>query len=205
VGWAFLAPLAILAAVVLLILPGPRAAVGSWMARIRLGRLDVVVAPEPTLRPVLAASIESYASVADAERAVGFHVLAPGYLPPGVELVGMQSVSYEQLPIWLQPLYVESIYRVEPGKPTQADARLRQFSARQTPDVEVGAIEYQSEDIRATRPLTLANGAAAVLLEFRQPDPPLRELIWEQDGMTFELWSAAWSEEDLIRVAESLR
>ena len=49
------------------------------------------------------------------------------------------------------------------------------------------------------------HGAPAVLLEFRHSDPPLRELIWEHDGMTLELWSATLSEDEIVRVAESVR
>ena len=201
----FLAPFAVLAVALLVLLPGPRAAVGNWMARIRLGRVDLVLAPEPTPRSVLVASSQDFASLGEAEQAAGFHVLAPAYLPAGYDLTAVQSVSYEQLPVWMRPLYVESTYRPERAKPEQVYALLRQFNARQAGGVQIGEIEYQSQDIRSTRALTLAHGAPAVLLEFRQPDPSLRELIWEHDGMTLELWSATLSEDELVRVAESLR
>ncbi len=201
----FLAPFAILAVALLLLLPGPRTAVGNWMARIRLGRVDLVLAPEPTPRSVLVASSQHFASLGEAEQAAGFHVLAPAYLPAGYDLTGVQSVSYEQLPVWMRPLYVESTYRPERAKPEQVYALLRQFNARQAGGVQIGEIEYQSQDIRSTRALTLSHGAPAVLLEFRQPDPSLRELIWEHDGMTLELWSATLSEDDLVHVAELLR
>ncbi len=201
----FLVPFAVLALALLVLLPGPRAAVGNWMARIRLGRVDLVLAPEPTPRSVLVASSQDFASLGAAEQAAGFHVLAPAYLPAGYDLTGVQSVSYEQLPVWMRPLYVESTYRPERAKPEQVYVLLRQFNARQAGGVQVGEIEYQSQDIRSTRALTLTHGAPAVLLEFRQSDPPLRELIWEHDGMTLELWSATLSEDEIVRVAESVR
>lgn len=201
----FLAPLAALAVVLLMLLPGPRAAVGNWMARIGLGRVDLVLAPEPTPRSALVASSKGFASLGEAEQAAGFHVLAPGYLPAGYDLTTVQSVSYESLPVWMRPLYVESTYRPEHTKPEQVYVVLRQFNARQAGGVQIGEIEYQSQDIRSTRALTLAQGAPAVLLQFRHPDPSLRELIWERDGMTLELWSATLSEDELIHIAESLR
>lgn len=201
----FLAPFAVLAVALLLLLPGPRAALGNWMARIRLGRVDLVLAPDPTPRSALVASSQDFASLGEAEHAAGFHVLAPAYLPAGYDLTAVQSVSYEQLPVWMQPLYVESTYRPERTRPEQVYALLRQFNARQAGGVQVGEIEYQSQDIRSTRALTLNHGAPAVLLEFRQSDPPLRELIWEHDGMTLELWSATLSDDELVRIAESLR
>ena len=201
----FLVSFAVLALALLVLLPGPRAAVGNWMARIRLGRVDLVLAPEPTHRSVLVASSQDFASVADAERAAGFHVLAPAYLPAGYDLTTVQSVSYDQLPVWMRPLYVESTYRPERTGPEQVYVQLRQFNARQAGGVQVGEIEYQSQDIRSTRALTLTHGAPAVLLEFRHSEPPLRELIWEHDGMTLELWSATLSEDELVRVAESVR
>ncbi len=201
----FIVPFAVLALALLVLLPGPRAVVGNWMARIRLGRVDLVLAPEPTPRSVLVASSQDFASLGAAEQAAGFHVLAPAYLPAGYDLAGVQSVSYEQLPLWMRPLYVESTYRPERVKPEQVYVLLRQFNARQAGGVQVGEIEYQSQDIRSTRPLTLTHGAPAVLLEFRHSEPPLRELIWEHDGMTLELWSATLSEDELVRVAESVR
>lgn len=201
----FLVPFAVLALALIVLLPGPRAVVGNWMARIQLGRVDLVLAPEPTPRSVLVASSQDFTSLGAAEQAAGFHVLAPAYLPAGYDLAGVQSVSYEQLPMWMRPLYIESTYRPERAKPEQVYALLRQFNARQAGGVQVGEIEYQSQDIRNTRALTLSHGAPAVLLEFRQADPPLRELIWEHDGMTLELWSATLPEDELVRMAESVR
>ena len=201
----FLVPFAVLALALLVLLPGPRAAVGNWMTRIRLGRVDLVLAPEPTPRSVLVASSQDFASLGAAEQAAGFHVLAPAYLPAGYDLTTVQSVSYEQLPVWMRPLYVESTYRPEHARPEQVHVVLRQFNARQAGGVQVGEIEYQSQDILSTRSLTLPHGAPAVLLEFRHSDPLLRELIWEHDGMTLELWSATLSEDEIMRVAESMR
>ena len=203
--WGLLAPLAVVLVLLLALLPGPRAAVGNWMARIRLGKLDLVLAPEPTARPTLVANTLDFGSLDEAENVVGFHLLSPGVVPAGFELTGIQSVSYDQLPAWLQPLYVESVYRSSGGEPDQDAARLRQYNARQAGGVQIGEIEYQSEDVQAARRLTLAQGAPAVLLVFRDRTPPLRELVWEHDGMTFELWSAVWTEDEMIRVAESLK
>jgi hypothetical protein len=200
----WLAPAAALLLLLVLVLPGPRAAVGNWMARFRLGQVDVVVAPEATERPALAAQPRTFADLAAAQQATDFPLLAPGQLPAGFYLDGVTSVAYDQLPAWLQPLYVEASYRPLDAPPGPVYMLLRQYNAHVAGNVSLDQIEFQSADVRSTREIVLGDGAVAVLLEFRTGDPVLRKLIWQYDGMTFDLSSQVLSSEELVRIAQSL-
>lgn len=200
----WLAPAAVLLLLVVLVLPGPRAAVGNWMARFRLGQVDVVVAPEVTVRPALAARPQSFADLAAAQQATDFPLLAPGYLPAGYQPATVTSVAYDQLPAWLQPLYVEASYRPLDAPAGPIYALLRQYNAQTAGNVSLDQIEFQSAEVRSSHEVVLDDGAVAVLLEFRTGDPALKELIWQHDGMTFELRSQVLSNEELVRIAQSL-
>jgi hypothetical protein len=206
----WLAPVAALLLIVVLVLPGPRQVLGNWMARFRLENVQVVVAPEQTVRPELAARRQVYDSLAEAADAAGIHLYQPGFLPADYGLASVLSVSYDALPLWLQPLYVESSYR-----PSQADenvnyyAVVRQFNARRSGPGGIDEIEYQSEAVQTAREILLNDGRhPAVLMEFkdssRDDQPVLRELIWEQEGITFELWSEKLSLEEMTLIAESM-
>ena len=205
----WLAPLAALALFALLVLPGPRAALGNWMARLRLRDVDVVVIPEAQDRPVQLVERQTFATLAEAEADAGFHLIAPAALPAGSHLIDVAAVSYEQLPSWLRPLYVESRYQQPDAQPDVYFLVLRQYNASRPDDIHVDAIEYQSEDVSEIRELALADGNRAVLLVFRASSAhsqyELKELIWEANGMTFELWSEFLPTEELTRIAESMR
>jgi hypothetical protein len=200
----WLAPAAALLLLVLLVLPGPRAAVGNWMARFRLGQVAVVVAPEATQRPALTARSQSFTDLAAAQQATDFPLLAPGYLPAGYQLDTVTSVVYDQLPAWLQPLYVETSYRPLDAPAGPIYALLRQYNAQTAGNASLDQIEFLSDEVRSSREIVLDDGAVAVLIEFRTGDPALKELIWQHDGMTFDLGSQVLSGEELVRIAESL-
>jgi hypothetical protein len=200
----WLAPAAALLLLLVLVVPGPRAAVGNWMARFRLGQVDVVVAPEATERPALAARPQSFADLAAAQQATDFPLLAPGQLPDGYHLEMVTSVAYDQLPAWLQPLYVETSYRPLDAPPGPIYMLLRQYNAHVAGNVSLDQIEFQSAEVRSTREIALGDGTVAVLLEFRTGDPVLKKLIWQHDGMTFDLSSEVLSGEELARIAQSL-
>lgn len=208
-GLRLLAPLAALLLLVVLVLPGPRQALSSWVARFRVGDLQVAVVSDATPLPSLAAQRERYATLAAAARASGMDLREPGYLPAGYTLAGVEAVSYQGLPVWMQPLYVEATYR-------PADARadlttyavLRQFNSTRGRDIRVGQIEFASESVRMAEDVTLANGHQAVLVAFEadegSDDVRMRQLIWSQEDLTLELWSATLPVEEMLRVAASL-
>lgn len=208
-GWQWLAPVAALLLLVVLVLPGPRQALGNWMARFRVGGVEVAVAPEETARPQLAGRSQVYASLADAEGDAGFALLRPAYLPAGYSLDTVVAVSFDGLPVWMRPLYVEAAYRPADARP-EVDyyATLRQFNAGRTGAIQVGQIEFQSEAVRTAQDITLPNGLPAVLIEFDsdqgRDDVVLRQLIWEQDNMTLELWSQVLPMAEMLRIAASL-
>lgn len=209
-GWRWLAPAAALLLVILLVLPGPRQALGNWMARFRVGAVEVAVEPEETVRPQLAGSSQVYASLAEAEAAAGFALLKPAYLPTGYSLHTVETISFAGLPLWMQPLYVEADYRPAGARPdVDYYAVLRQFNTGRPGQIRVGQIEFQSEAVQNAVAVTLPNGLPAVLVEFDsdqgRDDVLLRQLIWEQDNMTLELWSQVLPVEEMLHIAASLQ
>lgn len=205
-----LAPLAAILLIAVLVLPGPRQALATWVARFQLGRVHVAVVSDETTRPALDAESQHFASLADAEAAAGFDLLEPAYLPAGYGLFGVEAVYYAALPAWLQPLYVEASYRPAAASPeVRYYAVLREFNASQAGGVKVGEIEFQSETVRDASDVALPGSRPAVLLEFEAASGDdrtlLRQLIWEQEGLTLELWSEALPAEEMLRIAASLR
>lgn len=208
-GWRWLAPAAAALLVILLVLPGPRQALGNWMARFRLDAVEVAVTPEETVRPQLVGNSQAYVSLAEAESDIGLALLKPAYLPSGYGVAGVQAVSFEGLPVWMQPLYVEVTYGPPDASPDVSYyAALRQFNAGRAGAIRVGQIEFQSEAVRTALDITLPNGLAAVLVEFDsdqgRDDVLLRQVIWEQDNMTLELWSQVLPVAEMLRIAASL-
>ncbi|MEZ4767103.1 MAG: hypothetical protein R2844_01590 [Caldilineales bacterium] len=196
------APVAAAILLVVLVLPGPRMALSNWMGSIQLGSVDVVVSPDPAVRPVLSDQHQLYDSLEAAAEATGLALAAPASLPSGYAPDRYEAVSFAELPVWMQPLFVESRF-VSADDPSEY-LLLRQYNASRSDQSQLGQVEFQSKDVDETRQLTMSDGTPAVLLVIGQSDPPLQELIWQQDGVTFELWSNALPVDDLQRVAESV-
>jgi hypothetical protein len=208
-GLRLLAPLAALLLLVVFVLPGPRQALSSWVARFRVGDLQVAVVPDATPLPSLAARRERHATLAAAAQALGMDLQEPGYLPAGYTLEVVDAVFYEGLPVWMQPLYVEATYRPA-GAPSDLTtyAVLRQFNSTRGRDIRVGQIEFASESVRTAEDVTLPDGHQAVLVAFEadagSDDVRMRQLIWSQEDLTLELWSAVLPVEEMLRIAASL-
>lgn len=206
----WLLPVAGALLVILLVLPGPRQVLGDWMARFSVGDVQVVVSPEVTSRPVLASREDQFDSLADAAQAAGYALLEPAYLPPGYHLSGVTSVSFDQLPVWMQPLFVEASYRPDDAQTHIGYyAVLREYTTARSGQTGLDAIEFQAEAVHAASDVVLGNGQRGVLLEF-EPDEGddrvvLRQIIWEQDGMTLELWSQVLPPDEMMRIAESVQ
>lgn len=201
----WLAPIAAVILLVVLVLPGPRMALANWMASFRLGGVDVVVSPEPTERTALTDQHQVFESLAAAQQSTGMTLAAPGYLPTGYSFSGAEAISFEELPVWMRPLFVESRYEQAAGESTGPYLLLRQYNASQTSQSQLGELEYQSEDVGDVQQVTLSDGTPAVLLVLGQNKQPLHELIWQRGGVTFELWSNALTAGELQRVAESVK
>ncbi|MEA3334393.1 MAG: hypothetical protein U9R25_00670 [Chloroflexota bacterium] len=202
----WLAPVAALLLVIVLVLPGPRQALGNWMARFSLGSVDVAVAPEETVRPALAATEMAFDTLAAAEERSGFELRAPSFLPHGYRLTGVDMVTYGALPLSLQPLYVESRYEPDyPAGDVGFYAVLRQFNGRLPSGDSPSRIEFQSQDVHSVNEIVIGEGLPAVMLEVGPPSQVLRQLVWQHDGVTLELWSQVLTQEEMLRIAESLQ
>lgn len=199
----WLAPIAAVILLVVLVLPGPRMALSNWMGSIKVGSVDVVVSPDPAVRPALTDQHQRFDSLAAAADSTGMALYAPAYLPQGYASAGFEAISFDELPVWMQPLFVESRFVLDSDSGNYL--LLRQYNASRSDQAQLGQVEFQSKDVDATRQLTLDDGTQAVLLAIGQSDPPLQELIWQRDGVTFELWSNALSPVEMQRVAESVK
>lgn len=206
----WLAPAAFLFLLVLFAFPGPRQALGDWVASFQVGEVQVSVVTEATSRPALAAARQRFDGLKEAADATGFELLQPGYLPPGYAVSSVEAVTFDELPVWMRPLYIEVRYQPADARPEIGYyAVLREFNTASTNQSRVSEIQLLSESVHSVQDLQLAQGAAGVLIEFEpaQGDDRvvIRELIWERDGLTFELWSQVLAPEEMVRIAESLQ
>ena len=199
----WLAPVAAALLLVIVMLPGPRTALGNWMARLSVGTVDVSVAPEEVVRPALAEHSQSYASQAEATSATGIALQTPAFLPEGFVPVTVTALSFDGLPQWLSPLFVETRFEPAGEQPAGAYLLLRQYNASQAGDTSLGELEYQSEDVDAAEEVALTGGEPAVLLHF--DSGTLLELVWQRDGITFELWGDGVAAAELLETAGSVQ
>ena len=209
-GW-LLAPAAALLVLALLLLPGARQAVATWMASFRLGDILVSVRPEPLpTRPQLTGTAMHFTDLAQAEAAAGFDLVEPTYLPAGYVLTDLEAVSHAQLPASLRPLYVQTSYRPDAGLDhVLYYLVLRVYNANRSDDVRIGEIEVGSETVRRASDITLPDGSPGVLVEFEGDKADgqvvLRQVIWQHNGLTLELWSQVLPVDELLRIASSVR
>lgn len=206
-----LAPAAALLVLALLLLPGPRRAIATWMASFRLGDIFVSIRPEPlATRPQLTGATVHFADIAQAEAAIGVDLVEPAYLPAGYVLTDLEAVSHAQLPASLRPLYVQTSYRPGAGSDhVLYYLTLREYNPNRTDDMRIGEIEVESETVRQASDITLPDGSPGVLVEFEASEGDgrivLRQVIWQHSGLTLELWSQILPADELLRIASSVR
>lgn len=140
---------------------------------------------------------EEYSTISKAQALVDFPIQAPGYLPPGFRLEGVQVLGLSAVAL---------NYRRDPdgGRYRAELVGILQYRPKEEKQnfFEIG--EGTSEEI-------ILNGKPAILVAGRGWARGVRwqrsegyGVIWEEEDLVFSIWSTL-SREETLRVAESVR
>ena len=205
-AWVLGGLAALLLAVVLLT-PFGRTALASFMAVFSLGRTEVHITPSD-LTSTAAAVAESTAVVANltleqAQAQVSFAIPQPADLPPGYRLSAVHSYTYPDLPAWIpQPFCIELVY--DDGQGHQAALRLYPIALGDR--ASISRLNLEATPIQDVRDVDV-NGQPGVLLRLGAQGGATvwQELVWEQGDLILALSAASLTEDELMRIAGSVR
>lgn len=204
-AWAGVGLVAVLL-VVMLLTPLGQTAVAGLMAVFDLGHTDVRVAPGYT-PPATAVeggpAVQQALTLEEAQSLVSFVIPQPDYLPPGFGLEVVNSYTYPDLPAWVpQPFFIELIYHNGEGE----ELLLRVYSIVLGDEASISSLNLRAPPIAQAEDVDV-NGRSGALLQ-QKPDRSgavWRELVWEQDDKILALSSVHLDEQDLLRIARSIR
>ncbi|MCC7353982.1 MAG: hypothetical protein IT330_09510 [Anaerolineae bacterium] len=210
-GWlrwrpAFAAGFAVIVClVVALILPPSRAVLAEWMARISLGRLAVVVTPEQQPALPVQAVEQRLADMDEARAVMPFSPLVVTRVPAGYALRSLTAVTFQGMPEWVpQPFYLEANYGPEGEDVRDYYLTVRQFAVSFGPNREVNRLGFHPQEVVRLEEVKVGE-EPAVLVELGMTRSPLRELIWQHEGLAIEFTSRVLSADELVSIAESMR
>jgi hypothetical protein len=169
---------------------------------IRVLKLDqTTIELTPTLEAPSRAVHEPLRDLVAVELAMGRAPSLPRTLPQGYELFDITAVSYPDLPAWIpQPFYVELGYGVPGELPS---LRLRQYRLMFGQTGRITAFQPASELVAQLQEVDVA-GVPGALLTFSGGDATYG-LIWERDGLLLELETDRLDQEELLRIARTVR
>jgi len=125
----------------------------------------------------------------------------PRTLPEGYVLREMAAVSYPDLPEWIsQPFYVELVYGPEAGA---HGLWLREYRLLFREYGGIKGIAAASESVSSMAEVDVS-GVPGAILTFSHEEE-MHTVVWERDGLLLELKTDCLSEEELLRVARSVR
>jgi len=207
-AWAAAVALALV--VVGLFTPPGRSVVAELMAIFSLGRTEVRVEPELAgdLRSFTATAEITLPGLPEAQATVEPRTLwVPASLPEGYRLHRLSTSHFDELPAWVQPLFVDVTYRRETEEFVWELAYRQYFVASGGPGT-IRALTYPPEEFESVEKVTVA-GRPAVLLSRSpahsdQPGERVLHLVWEGDNTVFTLTSSELSPDALVQVAESV-
>jgi hypothetical protein len=167
--------------------------------RILLGQTEVALTP--TLPPPTRATREPLDSLLAVELAMGRAPSLPRTLPEGYVLREMAAVSYPELPEWIsQPFYVELAYGLKGGA---FGLWLREYRLLFREYGEIKGIAAASESVSHMEEVDVS-GVPGAMMTFADEESS-HTVVWERDGLLLELKTDRLSEEELLRVARSVR
>ena len=206
--WGLVAGL-VLVVVSLFTSPG-RAVMAELMAVLRLGRTEVRVEPEIT-DPVRTFTATAEITLPDLPQAqatlVPRTLYVPTYLPEGYQLHRLSTSHFDDLPAWVQPLFIDVTYWRETVGVIWELSYRHYFVASGGPGT-IKALTYPPEEFESLREVEV-NGRPAMLLarppsQPVHPDEQVLHLVWEGENAIFTLTSTELSLDELIRIAESV-
>jgi hypothetical protein len=189
--------------------PAGQTAVAGLRAVFRLGDTEVQIEPDMAPLPQSATAvaggtaIQESLTLAQAQQQAAFAIAQPQELPVGYWLQAVHSYTYPDLPSWVpQPIFVELVYGDGQGK----EMVLRVYSIALGEEASISGLNLQAEDIQSAQDVDV-NDSHGVLLRLRAPRTGLAwyEVVWEQDELILALSSLYLTQDDLVRIARSVR
>ena len=202
-----MAAVAALLLAVALLTPLGQTALASFMSVFSLGRTEVHITPAK-LASTATAAAESTAVVESltleqAQVQVSFAIPQPADLPTGYRLLGVHSYTYPDLPAWIpQPFCLELVY--DDGQGHQATLRLYPIALGDR--ASISRLNLEAAPIQDVLDVDV-NGKPGVLLRLGDQGAKTvwQELVWEQDDLILALSAASLTEDELMRIAQSVR
>lgn len=207
-AWA-VAGMAVVLLVAMLLTPMGQTSLASFMAVFKLGRTEVRITPvDTTSTPLATVAAQSKAvrqslTLAEAQAQVSFTIPQPAYVPPGYSLREVASYSYPDLPAWVpQPFFVELVY----GDGQGHELALRVYPIALGDRASISGLNLEATPIQDVQDVKV-NGQPGVLLKVG-PDGSKevwQEVVWEQGTLILALSATHLTEEELLRIAASVR
>jgi hypothetical protein len=207
-GWAAAGLVTVLLVVVLLT-PLGQTAVAGFLAAFSLGRTEVTIQPvyTPSALPATAmagaTAVRESLGLEEAQGQVSYAIPQPAHLPSGYRLAGVHGYTYPDLPAWVpQPFFLELVYKDGAGD----ELILRVYSIALGDAGSISKLNLQATSIQDARDVDVS-GQAGVLLQLGsdRTGAVWQELVWEQDELIVALSSGHLGEDELLRVARSIR
>jgi hypothetical protein len=205
-GWVAAGLVAIVLTLLWLSPPG-QTAVASFLAIVSLGRSEVAIAPIDDLDAATDAakgsSAQEVLTLAQAEAQMPFTIPQPAYLPPNYTLEGVHSTHFQELPAWIpQPLFVELVY----GDGLGHEVTLRLYRTALGNRASIAKLDLRAAPIRDVVDVKIGSRPGALLqLGTERSGVTWQEVVWERDDMILALSAADLAQEELLRIARSVR
>jgi hypothetical protein len=207
-GWAA-AGVAVALLLVALLTPLRQTAVASFLAVFNLGRTEVRITPvsTPSLQAATAVAqspaVQQALSLEEAQAQVPFAIPRPAFLPPGYGLRGVISHTYPDLPAWVpQPFFVELVYEDSQGR----ELSLRVYPIMLGDEASISGMNLQAAPIQEVQDVDV-DGQPGVLLRLGsdKAEAAWQEIVWEQGDLILALSATDLREQELLRIARSVR
>lgn len=202
-AWCFAVTLALV--LVGLLTPPGQAVVAELMAVFHLGRTEVRVEPETaTVAHTFTATAEiAFPGLPQARATVEPRILqSPVYLPDGYRLHRISTSHFDDLPAWVQPLFIDLTYRRETAEFVWELAYRQYFVASGGPGT-IKALTYLPAEFESAQKVSVGDHPAVLFSKGPVTDRVLH-LVWEAEDAVFTLTATELAPDELIRVAESV-
>lgn len=188
-----------------LLTPPGRAALAELMAIFRLGQTEVRVEPETAavVRTFTTTAEITLPGLPEARATVEPRILqVPAYLPEGYRLHRISTSHFDELPAWVQPLFIDLTYRRETAEFVWELSYRQYFVASGGPGT-IRALTYPPEEFESVREVSVGGHPAVLFGRGVMPDRVLH-LVWEAEDAVFTLTATELSPDELVRIAESV-